>query len=193
MRKKYSDDLILVAAIIVLVAILHYIGQVYFSSGFFGVSEFYIGAAFLGAFAIWFGYRALLGIYIGLLIGAVFAGTFTVFSPILALGRIIGASIPMFAFRYCNADMGLGRLKDYIIYIFSAACQIVVSGTYGVLGRYLVGLIPAADVPMAQLIWIAGGLTVCLLIGIPLLKLQSPIVKRSRFYVGGGAIINPSF
>ena len=181
MKGKRLNSFILIGVIAGLVAILDWIGVVGFPIGIFSVSAFYIGSAFFTAFAIWFRWKALIAMYIGLLLGALLAGTFTIFAFILALGNVFGAMIPMLVFSSRRFSKELRSLKDYIAYILSATVgQNVISAIYVLGGFVLFGIIPGTAFKVAFTGWVVGGIIVSLVIGIPLLKFLSPYLKRSN-------------
>lgn len=183
-QKTYFNHFILIGVIAGLVALLDFIGVITFPVGFFGVSSaFYIGAAFFTAFAIWFGLYGLLAIYIGLLIGAVIAGTFTIFAFVLALGNVLGAGIPMIVFKKGNLSIELKNAKDYIGYFLSSTLgQSIFSGVWTIYGFSIFGIIPQETIGVVLSGWIFGDIVVSLIIGIPLLKLVSPVIKRTSLY-----------
>lgn len=181
--KRVGYSFILIGVLAGLVALLDYIGVVSFPIGIFGVSAFYIGAAFYTAFAIWFKWKGLIAIYIGLLIGALISGTFTVFAFVLALGNVIGAAIPMVFFNSGKFDMTLKKFKDYLAFIISATLlQNIVSAAWTLTGFYLVGIMPKEAALAASVGWIGGGIVVSLIIGIPLIKFTSKVVKRTILF-----------
>jgi hypothetical protein len=176
-----KTDFILIGVIAGLVAVLDWIGVVGFPIGIFSVSTFYVGSAFFTAFAIWFKWRALIGIYIGLLLGALLAGTFTPFAFILALGNVIGVVIPMLVFSSKTFDRTLKHFKDYLAFVLSATFgQNVISGAYVLGGFVLFKIIPIEAFKVALFGWIIGGIAVSIVIGIPLLKFLSPYLKKSN-------------
>ncbi|PIN89043.1 hypothetical protein COU60_05200 [Candidatus Pacearchaeota archaeon CG10_big_fil_rev_8_21_14_0_10_34_76] len=175
-----SISFIIIGVIAGLVAVLDYIGVVGFPIGVFGVSAFYIGAAFYTAFAIWFRIKGLLAIYIGLLIGSLFSGTFTIFAFILALGNVFGAAIPALFFNKLGFNPELKRFRDYVAFVISATIlQNIISATWVLTGFYLVGIMPAEAAFLASAGWIGGGIIVSLVIGIPLLKFTTPVIKKT--------------
>ena len=177
---SYTNNFILIGVIAGLVAVLDWIGVVGFPIGVFSVSAFYIGSAFFTAFAIWFKWKALIAIYIGLLIGALLAGTFTVFAFVLALGNVFGAMIPMLVFSHKKLNKELKSLKDYIAFILSATIgQNVFSAIYVLGGFVIFGIIPLEALKVALIGWIVGGMIVSVVIGIPLLKFLSPVIKKT--------------
>ncbi len=179
-NKLPSNSFILIGVLSGLVATLDYIGVIGFPIGVFGVSAFYIGAAFYTAFAIWFKFKGLLAIYLGLLIGALFSGTFTIFAFILALGNVIGVAVPALFFNKFKFNPELKRFRDYIAFILSVTIlQNVISATWTLTGFYLVGIMPAEAAFLASAGWIGGGIIVSLIIGIPLLKFTTPVVKKT--------------
>jgi hypothetical protein len=182
-NKKLGANFILIGVLAGLVAILDYIGVVSFPIGVFGVSAFYIGAAFLTAFAIWFRLKGLLAVYIGLLIGALIAGTFTMYAFVLALGNVIGAAVPMLFFNSGKFNMELKSMKDYVAFILSATIlQNIISAAWTLTGFVIVGIMPKEAALVAATGWIGGGILVSLIIGIPLLKFTSPVIKRTALF-----------
>jgi len=179
-KGKQAVNFVLIGVLAGIVAVLDYIGVISFPMGVFSVSAFYIGSAFFMAFAVWFRGKGLLAIYLGLLIGAILAGTFTVFAFVLALGNVIGSAIPMLFFNSGKFNMELKRGRDYLAYIVSATIlQQVISAAWTLTGFYIVGFMPAEAALAAATGWIGGGVIVSLIIGIPLLKFTSPVVKRT--------------
>lgn len=180
MANKHNFNFILIGVIAGLVAVLDYIGVVGFPVGVFSVSAFYIGSAFFTAFAVWFRWRALIAIYLGLLIGALLAGTFTIFAFVLALGNVFGVMIPMLVFSIKKFDMELKSTKDIVAFLLSATIgQNVVSALYTLRGFILFGLMPPEAFKVAFTGWVVGGIIVSIVLGIPILKFLTPVVKKT--------------
>ncbi len=174
---------ILMGVVAGLVALLDYIGVVIFPIGIIGVSAFYIGSAFFTVFAIWFKGKGLIAIYIGLLLGALISGTFTVYAFLLAWGNVLGAAVPMLFFRKWF-DMDLKKPKDFFGFILSATiAQNIISAAWVLTGFYYFGIMPAEAVSAAVYGWLIGGVIVSIVIGIPLLKYLSPFVKKTSLFV----------
>ncbi len=182
-QKNYFNNFILIGVLAGIVALLDYIGVIGFPIGIFGVSAFYIGAAFYTAFAIWFGVRGLIAMYLGLLIGALISGTFTIFAFVLALGNVVGAAIPMIVFRTGKFDFELKKIKDYFAFLISATIgQNFISAAWVLTGFYFFGIMPAEAAKAAAFGWIFGGVVVSIVIGIPILKFISPVVKKTSLF-----------
>lgn len=182
---KKVNWFILMGVIAGLTAVLDYIGVVAFPIGFFGVSAFYIGAAFFTAFALWFGWKSLIAMYIGLLIGALISGTFTIFAFLLAWGNVVGVAIPMllFSIKKLNLNIELLKLKDYAAYVFSVTIlQNIVSALWVLGGFVFFGIMPAESFKVAFAGWVIGGSIVSIVIGIPLLKIVTPVIKRTAVF-----------
>jgi hypothetical protein len=185
-KNNYLNNFILVGVIAGLTALLDYIGVVGFPVGIFGVSAFYIGFAFYTGFAIWFGVWGLIAMYIGLLIGALLTGMFSAVTFILALGNVLGAAVPMVAFKMFNLDESLRKTKDYIAYIMSSTiAQSIIAAGWVLTGFAIVGIMPAETAKIAFTGWIIGDILVSILIGIPLLKFVTPVIKKTSLYKKG--------
>lgn len=182
MPRTYQKDFILIGVIAGLTALLDFIGVIGIPAGFFSVSALYIGAAFFTAFAIWFGSRGLIAMYIGLLIGAVLAGTFTIFAFVFAWGNVIGAAVPMLVFRKLGFNAEIKKLKDGISYVVSTAVQSIISAAWVLTGFVAVGIMTKEAAIVASVGWILGGIIVSIVIGLPLLKYVTPVVKRMSLY-----------
>ena len=119
----------------------------------------------------------------GLLIGALISGTFTVFAFLLAWGNVVGAFFPMLFFMKLGFNMELKKVRDYVAYVFSATiCQNCISAAWVLTGFYIFGILPAEAAKAAVFGWIGGGILVTLVIGIPLLKFVSPVIKKTALY-----------
>ncbi len=177
------NDFILIGVIAGLVAILDYIGVIIFPIGIMGASAFYIGSAFYTAFAIWFKGKALISIYIGLLLGALISGTFTIYAFLLAWGNVIGVIIPMIFFKKWF-NMELKKPKDFLGFIISVTIlQSVISSAWVLTGFYYFGIMPAEAIVASIYGWLIGDVIVSIIIGIPLLKYLSPFIKKTSLFV----------
>ncbi len=126
---KTKPDIILIGVIAGLVAILDFIGVVGMPLGVFSVSSFYVGGAFFTAFALWFKRDGLLAIYVGLLIGAILSGTFTVFAFLLAWGNVLGVAAVMLGFELPFLDLRLRSVIDYVGFLVLIVLSQLISST----------------------------------------------------------------
>lgn len=173
------NSFIIVGVLAGLVAVLDFIGVVAAPVGFLGVSGFYVGAAFFTAFAVWFRWKALIAMYLGLLLGAIMSGTFTVFAFILALGNVIAVIIPMLLFNSGKFNMELKKFGDYLAFFVSVTIlQSIISAGWVLTGFYLFGIMPLEAIKASAIGWIAGDIIVSIVLGIPIMKFLSPVVKR---------------
>ena len=172
-------DFVLIGVIAGLTAILDYIGVVGIPTGIFSVSSFYIGAAFYTLFALWFRKDAFLGLYLGLLLGAIISGSFTVYALLLAWGNVFGVFVVVAGFKYIKGlDYKLTKLLDYIAFVGLVFLGQLVSSNYVLRGLNLFELIPDSVLNTAIYGWIIGGMVVNILIALPLLKVLTPIVEK---------------
>ncbi|MDX9739147.1 MAG: hypothetical protein RBT33_02185 [Candidatus Dojkabacteria bacterium] len=172
-------DFVLIGVIAGLTAILDYIGVVGIPTGIFSVSSFYIGAAFYTLFALWFRKDAFLGLYLGLLLGAIISGSFTVYALLLAWGNVFGVFVVVAGFKYIKGlDYKLTKPLDYIAFVGLVFLGQLVSSNYVLRGLNLFELIPDSVLNTAIYGWIIGGMVVNILIALPLLKVLTPIVEK---------------
>lgn len=179
MNKTRGFDFILIGVIAGIVAVLDYIGVVGIPTGIFSVSGFYIGGAFYTAFALWFRRNGLLAIYIGLLLGAVISGTFTVFAFILAWGNVLGVAVILLGFTKLSLNISLKQLKDYIGFVVLVIVAQFIGALWTLGGFVLFGLMPAQALPVAITSWVIGGIIVNIVIGIPLLKSFTNVIHKA--------------
>jgi hypothetical protein len=176
---KIKSDFILIGVLAGIVAVLDYIGVVGMPFGVFSVSSFYIGGAFFTAFALWFKKDGLLAIYIGLLLGAIISGTFTVFAFLLALGNVFGAMSIMLGFRFSKLNYRLQKPIDYLAFLGFVVISQLISSIWTLGGFVVFGLMPSEALLPAMTGWIIGGITVNIVIGIPLVKFFTPVISKS--------------
>lgn len=176
MKKR---DFVLIGVIAGLTAILDYVGVIGLPAGVFSMSSLYIGGAFYTLFALWFKKDAYIGMYLGLLLGAVISGTFTVYALLLAWGNVLGVAVVASGFKYIKGiNSKLVKYYDYVAFILLIFAGQVVSSNYTIRGLNLFGLIPDSAVNASVISWIVGGMIVNIIIAIPLLKILTPIVEK---------------
>lgn len=183
MSKSYGLDFIIIGVVAGIVAVLDFIGVVGIPTGIFSVSSFYIGGAFYTAFALWFKRNGLMGIYLGLLLGAVLSGTFTIFAFLLAWGNVFGVGAVMLGFSKLGLKTDLQKPSDYLWFVVLVLLAQIISATWTLGGFVIFGLMPAGALPAAMTSWIIGGIIVNLIIGIPLLKGFTGIIYRAGLAV----------
>lgn len=172
-------DFVLIGVIAGFTAILDYFGVVGLPTGVFSVSSFYIGGAFYTLFALWFRKEAYLGIYLGLLLGAIMSGTFTPYAFLLAWGNVFGVLIIVIGFKYIKGlNYKLKKYYDYIAFIVLSFLSQLVSSNYTLRGLNFFGLVPDATLNVAIWNWIMAGMIVQIVIAIPLVKILTPIVEK---------------
>ncbi len=172
-------DFVLIGVIAGLTAILDYIGVIGVPTGIFSVSSFYVGAAFYTLFALWFRREAFVGLYLGLLLGAIISGTFTIYAFLLAWGNVIGVFIVVAGFKYIkNLDYRLKKFIDYVAFILLVFIGQLFSANYTLRGLNIFGLIPDNALNAAIFGWVIGGMVVNILIALPLLKILTPVIQQ---------------
>ncbi len=176
---KNKPDFILIGVLVGIVAVLDYIGVVGFPLGVFGVSSFYIGGAFFTVFGLWFKRDGLIAIYIGLLLGAIISGTFTIFAFLLALGNVIGSLAVLLGFMLPKMNYRLTKPLDYLAFFILILISQTISSTWTLGGFVLFGLMPYDALKVAMVGWIIGGIVVNTIIGIPLIKFFTPVISKA--------------
>lgn len=172
-------DFILIGVIAGLTAILDYVGVIGLPTGVFSVSVLYVGSAFYTLFALWFRKEAYIGMYLGLLLGAVISGTFTIYALLLAWGNVLGVAVVSLGFHYIEGlNYRLVKFYDYIAFVVLVFLGQIVSSNYTIRGLNIFGLIPDSAVNASVYSWIIGGMIVNIVIAIPLLKILTPIVEK---------------
>lgn len=176
MKKR---DFILIGIIAGLTAVLDYIGVVGLPAGVFSVSTFYIGGAFYTLFALWFKKDAYIGMYLGLLLGAIISGTFTPYAFLLAWGNVFGVAVISLVFHNVKSlDYKLTKFQDYLAFIILGLISQIVSSNYTLRGLNFFGLIPDSALNAAIISWIVAGIIVHVVIALPLVKILTPIVEK---------------
>jgi len=183
MKKR---DFVLIGVIAGLTAILDYVGVIGLPTGVFSMSSLYIGGAFYTLFVLWFKKDACIGMYLGLLLGAIISGTFTVYALLLAWGNVLGVAVVALGFNYIKGlNYRLMKYYDYIAFVILVFVGQIVSSNYTIRGLNLFGLIPDSVVNASVASWIIGGMIVNIVVAIPLLKILTPIVEKKIMIENG--------
>jgi diguanylate cyclase (GGDEF)-like protein/PAS domain S-box-containing protein len=114
------------------------------------------------------GYRFLPAIFLG-----AFLVNFSVDSSVflalsIAIGNTLGPLVTFLILKKAGLDISLNRIKDMMLILISTAFGMTISATCGVASLLYAGLISAANLLNAWLIWWAGD-TVGILVLLPLL------------------------
>lgn len=175
-----ATDVILIGVVAGVTGLLDAVGAVSLPVGF-GISGFYVGVAFYTAFAVWFGWRGLIGIYVGLLVGNTIIGQLTVTAPLTNLGNVVGALFPLLIFGWLGFDPMLRSVRDYAAMAAAAVLYSVFSGIayFGV--AYLLGLVPREALVPGLTVWIVGDTLIILTLGTVLLRTLTPVVARMSY------------
>jgi hypothetical protein len=169
-----------------LTVVWDYIGVLTVPLTVFGVSGFYIGAAFFTALGFWFGMWGIMGIYFGLLISAMLTGAVqanSIFILFLSLGNVLGAMVPMFLFKKFEVDVSLKEKRGLVLYIPAVAIQSILSGIITIGGFVLLGFMPSSLFTLILSGWSIGDFIVWIIIGIPLIRGVTPFAKRTAVFV----------
>ncbi|MEM4383657.1 MAG: hypothetical protein QXH32_06130 [Candidatus Caldarchaeum sp.] len=151
-----------------------------------GVAALYPATAFEVVFGIWFGVWGGIASYIGLVIAGTYGGWFPLpLGIVLSLSDFAAAMIPAAAFRLLRANPTLASKKDVAVYIiFGVILSSVIPSLYYNLINLSIGWIPGWEAFWVAVIsWNVGNYLVTTVIGIPLLRLVTPYVKKAGLYV----------
>ncbi len=176
----YIYNFIIIGILSWIVAALDIIWVIGFPLGIFNISILYIWSAFFYAFAIWFKWKWILAIYLGLIIAALFTW-FHAFVPLGALWNTFWGVIILLWFKYMNLNSSFSKIKYYIGYITLVIMANIISSIRTIIILNKAGLIPSEAIKPAIYWWIWWWLIVWIIIGIPLLKFLSPVVNKLPF------------
>jgi hypothetical protein len=146
-----------------------------------GVAALYPAAAFEAAFGSWFGIWGSIGCYIGLLVSGSLSGWFSIWTGlILSLSDFILAIAPALLVKYRVFKPDLPAIKDAVIFVFGTLFLGSLPGSllYNYMNLFL-GVLDGWSSFWAGVIgWNVGNLIVLVLIGIPVMKIGTPIIER---------------
>jgi len=185
-RRAGTANVTAAAAIAGICAILGYIS--YFWSIGFGATLIYPATGVQFVAGIWFGAWGAFGGWLGSLIGNAAAGT-PIFPVYMAYGwaNLITGLLPAILVRYViKADISLKKARDYALII--GVCiipTVLIEGAYGNLALYAIGYVAPELLWPWTLVWWLGDWAACLIFGLPLLKVASKAMMRSRAYTVG--------
>lgn len=150
-----------------------------------GVSLFYIVAALMILFTLWFGLWGAGAAYLGCYIGA---GLLSGIPPGVALywsgADLIQVLIPLYAFRRAHADPGITTPHDLVLLIASGVVLNNLAGAiWGTLSLVYGEVIQVSDMGTTFFGWWIGNMIICLLI-LPLaLKIFTPVIREHELFV----------
>jgi len=153
-----------------------------------GVAALYPAAAFESAFGSWFGLWGAIASYLGLLIAGSAGGWFAVPNGLLlASSDFIQALAPMIAVRYLGLNPALPNWRHAVGYVFVSLVFGSLPGSllYNYINLKLGVLSGWNSYWAAVLGWNVGNLIMFVVIGLPLLRLGTAIMKRTDLYVKG--------
>lgn len=151
-----------------------------------GVAALYPAAAFESVFGAWFGIWGALASYLGLLTAGTAGGWFA--GPnglVLALSDFIQALAPMIAVRYFRLDPELPNWRHAASYVLVSLLFGSLPGSliYNYINLQLGVLAGWNSFWVAVIAWNTGNFVLFIVIGIPVLRYGTRIVKRSDLYV----------
>jgi len=153
-----------------------------------GVAALYPAAAFEAAFGSWFGIWGAIASYIGLLVAGSIGGWFALPNGmLLSLSDFVLAAAPMIAVRYFGLDPELPNWKHMVAFVAVTLLFGSLPGSlwYNYINLQLGVISGWNSFWVAVAGWNLGNLIVLAIIGIPLLRLGTQIIKRTDLYIKG--------
>ncbi len=152
-----------------------------------GVSLFYIVVASMIIFTLWFGLWGAGAAYIGCFIGAgLLSGIPWDISLYWSIADLIQVLIPLLAFRYARADIGLADIRDLGILIVSGVIINNLAGAaWGTLTLAWSGMIPPDEIISTFTGWWMGNIIVCMILLPPILRIITPMIRNHELFVTG--------
>jgi hypothetical protein len=149
-------------------------------------SLLFIAVAFMLLFTLWFGAYGAIAAYVGTLVGAglMASDSFSAHPEIAVLWAVAGllqVLIPLVAVRSFDVDLAMENPRDltYVL-IFGVIVNNIVGAAWGAWTLALAQVVNMGSIFAA---WLIGNVIVTILV-VPLaLKLFTPKVRKSRFFV----------
>jgi hypothetical protein len=149
------------------------------------VGTLYPGVAFQVIFGMWFGVYGALGSYIGPLLSGLVEGMGLAAAAVLKAGDFVQSLIPFLAFYYLKGDPALIKRRDWILFItFALIINNALGGLIGATAVWYFFHVPARYMfTIGYLTWVVSNWIIVIVIGIPILKVVTSYVKRTRMYL----------
>jgi integral membrane sensor domain MASE1 len=152
-----------------------------------GVSYYYIAAALMIVFTLWFGMWGALAAYFGCFIGANLlsnippsVGLYMSFSD---FWQVI---IPFLACRYFNVDLSLQTRRDFfVILVFGVVINNFVGALWGSVSLAIGHVIAFSDISSSFYAWFIGNVVVCIIFVPLILRILTTRVKEHELFVKG--------
>lgn len=175
-----SIYLAIFAVLVLLNTLLVAYGEIPYSNAPGGVG-LYTAAAFMIAFALWFGGWGVLAAYLGCFLGAgMLMGLPVEVNLLWSLADLWQAVIPLVAFKAFDADIGLKTKRDLGIFLcFGWLFNNVVGAGWGASMLAAGGFASRAEVPGIFSGWLIGNLIVTIAITPLLLHYVTPYLQRA--------------
>lgn len=180
-----AKQIAIVAVTTAAYSLLALFGSVFQTSA--GVSIVYPATAIAVVFTIWFGGWALIGVYLGTLIGGI------TWAPLLVnmtggFTTILEGLVPALAFYYIpKLRKDLGDKRSLVVYVISA----VILGTFlcSLFGNlnYVIWNYQSLEYTFTAGLWLwwFGDAVAALVLGLPILMFMSPYVMKTSLYHQG--------
>jgi hypothetical protein len=153
-----------------------------------GVAAIYPAVAFEATFGAWFGIWGAISSFLGLLIAGSVSGWFSMpIGIILSMSDFMVAFAGAIACRWFRVDPSLPTFRDSVLFVIVTwGFGSIPSSLYYNGVNFALGVIPSWESFWIGVIgWNLGNLIIIPVIGIPLMKTVTVIVRRLGLYVEG--------
>ncbi len=171
-------EIIVIAVLAGLTAVLDIFAVIGFPTGILSVSAFYVSSAFYILFIYLFGWKGVLGVYLGLILSSVISGGFSLFPLYGAWGNVVASVVIVYGMKLLKRNCELKKASDILVMAVLFLIAPAVSALWVLGGWVVVGIIPGDAFWPAFIPWWIGGVCVYFIIGTPLMKFVAPLAKR---------------
>jgi integral membrane sensor domain MASE1 len=150
-----------------------------------GVSGLYFAVSFMVVFALWYGIWGALSAYLGCMVGAgILANMPLKLNIVWSLADLWQVLIPLAAFAYFKADIGLKTKRDFVVFlVFGVFINNLVGALWGSYTLFLEGMITWAEFFTTFAGWFLGNIVVAIILVPFLLRYITPYIRQTRSYV----------
>jgi hypothetical protein len=150
-----------------------------------GVALIPIAAAFMLAFALWYGMYGAIAAYVGCFIGSgLFSGMPATVAIYFSLAGLWQVLIPLTAFRIFDVNVGMESNRDlFHLVLFGVIVNNVIGAAWGSIALAIGGVMGWSQVLSVFTTWLIGTAVVTIIIVPLVLRRCTPRVEKSKVFV----------